>query len=232
MVVTGDPTQIDLPRGVKSGLVEAERILRDVAGIGFTRFTADDVVRHPLVARIIRAYESARPHDGLTPPMPETAGRSSTWSSRIRAGRRPGSRPSPNARRGRRWRRRGSTRTATRSACSPATTRASPRSTPNSAASRGRPTCCPGPPSSGPVPPAAGRGGACSSATSRSRTRPARARRRRPGIPLADHAAHLVVHGSLHLLGFDHEMEAEAEAMEELETKILASMGLPNPYSR
>ena len=64
MAVTGDTTQIDLPRGVMSGLVEAERILRDVEGIGFTRFTADDVVRHPMVARIIRAYESARPHDG------------------------------------------------------------------------------------------------------------------------------------------------------------------------
>ena len=63
MAVTGDMTQIDLPRGVKSGLVEAERVLRDVPGIGFTRFTADDVVRHPLVARIIRAYESAPPDD-------------------------------------------------------------------------------------------------------------------------------------------------------------------------
>jgi phosphate starvation-inducible PhoH-like protein len=63
MAVTGDVTQIDLPRGVKSGLVEAERVLRDVPGIGFTRFTAEDVVRHPLVARIIRAYESASPED-------------------------------------------------------------------------------------------------------------------------------------------------------------------------
>ena len=63
MAVTGDTTQIDLPRGVKSGLVEAERILRDVPGIGFTRFGPEDVVRHPLVARIIRAYESARPDD-------------------------------------------------------------------------------------------------------------------------------------------------------------------------
>jgi phosphate starvation-inducible PhoH-like protein len=65
MAVTGDTTQIDLPRGVTSGLVEAERILRDVPGVGFTRFSAEDVVRHPLVARIIRAYESApRPQDG------------------------------------------------------------------------------------------------------------------------------------------------------------------------
>ncbi len=59
MAVTGDTTQIDLPRGVTSGLVEAERILQDVPGVGFTRFTAEDVVRHPLVARIIRAYENA-----------------------------------------------------------------------------------------------------------------------------------------------------------------------------
>jgi phosphate starvation-inducible protein PhoH and related proteins len=63
MAVTGDVTQIDLPRGVTSGLIEAERILRDVPGIGFTRFTAEDVVRHPMVARIIRAYEAARPAD-------------------------------------------------------------------------------------------------------------------------------------------------------------------------
>lgn len=52
------------------------------------------------------------------------------------------------------------------------------------------------------------------------------------GIGLADHAAHLVVHGVLHLLGHDHVADAEAEAMEALETNILASMGIPNPYSR
>lgn len=51
------------------------------------------------------------------------------------------------------------------------------------------------------------------------------------GIPLPDHAAHLVVHGVLHLLGYDHEMEDEADAMEGFETKILASLGVPNPYS-
>jgi len=56
-VVTGDVTQIDLQRGQKSGLVEARRILAGVRGIAFTDFTAADVVRHPLVARIIDAYE-------------------------------------------------------------------------------------------------------------------------------------------------------------------------------
>jgi probable rRNA maturation factor len=51
------------------------------------------------------------------------------------------------------------------------------------------------------------------------------------GIPLADHAAHLVLHGFLHLLGHDHALDAEAETMEEIETKVLASMGVANPYS-
>ena len=50
-------------------------------------------------------------------------------------------------------------------------------------------------------------------------------------IPLADHAAHLVVHGLLHLLGHDHALDAEADTMEEIETKVLASMGVANPYS-
>jgi phosphate starvation-inducible PhoH-like protein len=58
MVITGDRTQIDLPRGVPSGLADAERILKGVRGVSFNYFTAKDVVRHPLVARIIEAYEA------------------------------------------------------------------------------------------------------------------------------------------------------------------------------
>lgn len=56
-VITGDTTQIDLPRGQKSGLIEAQFVLRDVRGIAATRFTSIDVVRHPLVARIVDAYD-------------------------------------------------------------------------------------------------------------------------------------------------------------------------------
>jgi phosphate starvation-inducible PhoH-like protein len=59
-VVTGDVSQIDLPKGQLSGLIEAERILRRVKGIAHTRFTSADVVRHPLVARIVDAYDAAR----------------------------------------------------------------------------------------------------------------------------------------------------------------------------
>ena len=58
MVITGDRTQIDLPRGVESGLAEAERILKGVRGVSFNYFNAKDVVRHLLVARIIEAYEA------------------------------------------------------------------------------------------------------------------------------------------------------------------------------
>jgi len=57
-VVTGDMTQVDLPRGQKSGLRHGVEVLRDVAGISFTFFTAKDVVRHPLVQRIVQAYEA------------------------------------------------------------------------------------------------------------------------------------------------------------------------------
>ncbi len=58
-VVTGDTSQIDLPKGMTSGLVDAERVLQRVRGIAMTRFSAADVVRHPLVARIVQAYEAA-----------------------------------------------------------------------------------------------------------------------------------------------------------------------------
>lgn len=56
-VITGDTTQIDLPRGQKSGLIEAQHVLRDVRGVAMTRFSSVDVVRHPLVARIVEAYD-------------------------------------------------------------------------------------------------------------------------------------------------------------------------------
>jgi phosphate starvation-inducible PhoH-like protein len=58
MVITGDRSQVDLPRGVSSGLHDAERLLNNIPNISFNYFTAKDVVRHPLVAAIIEAYEA------------------------------------------------------------------------------------------------------------------------------------------------------------------------------
>ena len=60
MVITGDVTQIDLPRSKQSGLLEVRHILSDIAGIDFHTFSGSDVVRHPLVAKIIRAYDAYR----------------------------------------------------------------------------------------------------------------------------------------------------------------------------
>ncbi|HEV7800073.1 MAG TPA: PhoH family protein [Burkholderiales bacterium] len=68
-VVTGDVTQVDLARGQKSGLVDAEEVLRKVRGIAFTRFGTEDVVRHPLVQRIVNAYEH---RDGRQARSPKT----------------------------------------------------------------------------------------------------------------------------------------------------------------
>jgi phosphate starvation-inducible PhoH-like protein len=68
MIVTGDPSQIDLPPGQTSGLVEAVRLLEGVSGIAQVRFTAADVVRHPLVGRIVEAYDAADRARIATPP--------------------------------------------------------------------------------------------------------------------------------------------------------------------
>ncbi|MDR0529585.1 MAG: PhoH family protein [Zoogloeaceae bacterium] len=57
-VINGDPSQVDLPKGQPSGLMDALEVLRDVKGVAFTRFTKEDVARHPLVGRIVAAYEA------------------------------------------------------------------------------------------------------------------------------------------------------------------------------
>ena len=57
MVITGDRTQIDLPKGVRSGLLMAEKILHDIPGIAFVYLEQSDIVRHPLVGKIIEAYD-------------------------------------------------------------------------------------------------------------------------------------------------------------------------------
>jgi phosphate starvation-inducible PhoH-like protein len=85
-VVTGDVSQIDLPRTQLSGLIDAERVLKRVKGIAVTRLTSDDVVRHPLVARIVDAYDKTPsnrddaidPAQALeaTPATPKTRARS------------------------------------------------------------------------------------------------------------------------------------------------------------
>jgi phosphate starvation-inducible PhoH-like protein len=68
-VVTGDVTQVDLHKSQKSGLVDAMQVLKDVRGIAFSHFNSEDVVRHPLVARIVDAYETAHNHEAEIAPL-------------------------------------------------------------------------------------------------------------------------------------------------------------------
>ena len=64
MIVTGDPSQVDLPPGQVSGLAEAVRLLNGVEGVGHVAFSAQDVIRHELVQRIVDAYDRAAPVRG------------------------------------------------------------------------------------------------------------------------------------------------------------------------
>lgn len=75
-VVTGDTTQVDLPRGHKSGLIEAQEVLSDVRGIAMTHFTSADVVRHPLVGRIVDAYDAHALQSGKNHSSDRNGGRS------------------------------------------------------------------------------------------------------------------------------------------------------------
>jgi phosphate starvation-inducible PhoH-like protein len=72
-VITGDATQIDLPRGTQSGLTHVLNVLEGVEGISFTYFQSRDVVRHPLVQRIVDAYDAAEGHSQLGPKTHDNA---------------------------------------------------------------------------------------------------------------------------------------------------------------
>ena len=58
MIINGDVTQIDLPRGTRSGLIHSTKILNNVSGVGLVHFSTSDVIRHPLVGEVIKAYET------------------------------------------------------------------------------------------------------------------------------------------------------------------------------
>ncbi|MFZ9229506.1 MAG: PhoH family protein [Prochlorococcaceae cyanobacterium] len=81
MVVTGDPTQVDLPPGVSSGLHEAAEVLEGIEGVAICRLTAADVVRHPLVQRLVNAYADRDKRNGGPAPRPAANRRSSTHGS-------------------------------------------------------------------------------------------------------------------------------------------------------
>ncbi len=85
-VITGDVSQVDLPRGTQSGLAQAQKVLADVRGIAFNSFTSQDVVRHPLVARIVDAYDA---HDVALKGEPPSGASAGDLASATSSRRRP-----------------------------------------------------------------------------------------------------------------------------------------------
>ena len=197
-VVTGDVTQIDLARGQKSGLVDAQEVLKNVRGIAFTYFGTEDVVRHPLVQRIVNAYENREARD-----------------ARARAASRERERPRAAAPRPDRAVRDARARRARRATISATGSRAALRArcadhgAPRRA--RGRPRAQPRLPRQGLRDQRADLRAATTrrptTAISRCARRWSRAKRARRARTSTAHYAHLTVHGVLHLQGYDHERE-------------------------
>ena len=244
-VVTGDITQVDLPRQQRSGLRHAIEVLRGVEGVAFTFFNARDVVRHPLVQRIVQAYErntdAEDARDTLMPKLCQLAPRRrARCAVELQfATRRPWV-PGPVTLR--RWARAAHAAGVAACRCGKRRVHAS------SGARRVRPRRRQG---REPAPrPRLSRQGqahqrAVVSGLGRGTGAIRRARRPRhlrPGgrdarpansaRPLAAHWAHMVVHGTLHLLGYDHEQPRAARRMERLEVEILRGLGFHDPYRR
>ncbi len=239
MVITGDLSQVDLPAGTRSGLRDALETLEGVAGIGVCRFDKRDVVRHPLVARIVDAYDQRAAAEGTARAQPSARGAAQPPPSAAAGidrgpsqplggapasgratravivvddrlappGSRRGGRGRPRRPRGRRRRQRGA--------------HLRPRGAPPQ-----RP-----PPRPQQADQRADLRGAGSAATSCSRSAPCGARRWRPAAR-ADHLAHLVVHGGLHLRGHDHHHPGDARRMEMAEARILHRLGVPTRGGR
>ena len=232
-VVTGDVTQTDLPAGRQSGLSHVIGVLRGVEGVAFTFFDAQDVVRHPLVQRIVQAYERAQRHrQGSSREREEHApatGRRADGCHSLGAaparhrhvgghGDRPARRRRGTRRpRGRGGREQTSQRPLSRQG------QADQRAVISTVtAARAGFRRAGGPGAHGADARPLGDLVICAQVV--------RSEARQQGKLLQAHWAHLVVHGALHLIGYDHEREAEAKRMERREVAVLRRLGFANPY--
>jgi rRNA maturation RNase YbeY len=224
MAVNGDPSQIDLPRASDSGLAHALKILRKVHGMRIVTFTRQDVVRHPLVGRIVEAYE-AEDRSNAAPvsqvPIPQVQGfdieaqmDDPRWIAAL------GHDVQAFA---------AHVTTVVDSFFEPKGETFAALFTSDEAVKalnaqwRGKDT--PTNVLSFPAPETAGTLGDIALAYETC-AREADEQ----GKSLKDHATHLLVHGLLHLLGYDHEADDDAAEMEGLEKDILARLGIADPY--
>ena len=236
MIVTGDPSQIDLPPGQVSGLVEATDLLKGVAGIAQIRFTSADVVRHPLVARIVEAYDSARGDTTLAAMRKAVSAKNSderlvTIDVVVEAGDWPGKAALEALASARRRPHLPMPCVASlphrRKSSVIFTDDAHIRRLNRRFRKKDKPTNVLSFPAG---PPVGGRFGPLLGdivLASETIAREAEAQ----GLTIGDHLAHLVVHGFLHLVGHDHVEDADAAAMEKLETAILVTLGVADPYA-
>ena len=227
LVVNGDPSQIDLPRADQSGLAHALRLLDGVEGVAVVRFGVADVVRHPLVGRIVAAYEADAARD--RPAQPPRTG--------LRADA--GADTGPDVRvEDDRWTQAlGDMEAFTRRAADAVAALVDLEAeevfsvlyagdATLQALNRGwRGKDAPTNVLSFPAPEGSGSLGDIALAFDTLEREAAG-----QGKLLADHATHLLVHGLLHLLGYDHEADDEAAEMEGLERDILGVLGIADPY--
>eukprot|EP01036_Dinobryon_divergens_P001020 gene1020-1337_t len=192
MIVTGDPTQVDLPRGEKSGLIEAVGLLDGIEGVHISRFNDKDVVRHALVGRIVRAYEG---WPEALDARAEEAVREALKQSKAKV-------------------------TGAAELSVVLTDDAEQRDLNREWRGIDKPTNVLSFPQIEPFGPVSGLIGDIILARE-TLVREAEEQ----GVSFDDHFTHLVVHGFLHLLGYDHLDDAEALVMEGLETQILATLG-------
>jgi phosphate starvation-inducible protein PhoH and related proteins len=224
MVVNGDPTQVDLPRASDSGLAHALKILRNVEGAQTVTFTRQDVVRHPLVGRIVEAYdrdEKSNQPRKTVPAVPEVVGFEAEarmddprWTQAL------GHDVNDFAQR---------VTDKLSTFFEPKGENFSVLFTHDEAVKalnaqwRGKDT--PTNVLSFPAPETAGTLGDIALAYETC-AREAEEQSK----SLKDHTTHLLVHGILHLLGYDHEIDDDAVEMEGLEKDILAALGIDDPY--
>ncbi len=226
MMVNGDPSQTDLAPGQKSGLADAIGLLKSIARVGHVRFTHVDVVRHDLVRQIVEAYEGVGREGQPAATKMKVAlddQRSVGLVARPAARARVGARDDRRRCRGKRIcpvRGRGGESLPRR--------RRSARALNLRWRGLDKPTNV----LSFPPPPPCGLAESVTLGDIALAYETLAREADELGVPLADHYRHLVAHGFLHLIGYDHETDAEAERMEALETSIMARLGAADPYAR